>query len=129
MAAAVADYRPAAALAAKRSKDAETWTLELEPTTDVLAALGAARRDGQVIVGFAAETGEGGIDRARAKLERKGADLFVFNDVSQPGIGFDAADNAVTLVSAAGERALSQAPKSEIAAYVLDEVEMLLGDG
>ena len=129
MAAAVADYRPAAALTAKRSKDAETWTLELEPTTDVLAALGAARREGQVIVGFAAETGEGGIDRARAKLERKGADLFVFNDVSQPGIGFDTPDNAVTLVSATGARTLPKAPKSEIAAYVLDEVEMLLGHG
>ena len=125
MAAAVADYRPAAALGAKRPKDAETWTLELEPTTDVLAALGASRRDGQVIVGFAAETGESGLDRARAKLERKGADLFVFNDVSQPGIGFDTHDNAVTLVSAAGDRALPKAPKSEIASAILDEVERL----
>jgi len=129
MAAAVADYRPAAALAAKRPKDAETWALELEPTTDVLAALGANRRDGQVIVGFAAETGESGLDRARAKLERKGADLFVFNDVSQPGIGFDAPDNAVTLVSAAGDRVLPRAPKSEIAAFVLDEVEKLITHG
>ncbi|HUZ15667.1 MAG TPA: bifunctional phosphopantothenoylcysteine decarboxylase/phosphopantothenate--cysteine ligase CoaBC [Gaiellaceae bacterium] len=126
MAAAVADYRPAAALAAKRPKDTETWTLELEPTTDVLAALGATRRDGQVIVGFAAETGENGLDRARAKLERKGADLFVFNDVSQPGVGFDAPDNAVTLVSAAGDRVVPRAPKSEIAAFVLDEVEKLI---
>ncbi len=125
MAAAVADYRPAAALAGKRPKDAETWALELEPTTDVLAALGASRRPGQLIVGFAAETGEGGIDRARAKLERKGADLFVFNDVSQPGIGFDAPDNAVTLVSAAGDRVLPHAPKTEIAIAILDEVELL----
>ena len=129
MAAAVADYRPAAALAAKRPKDAETWTLELEPTTDVLAALGANRRADQVIVGFAAETGDNGLDRARAKLERKRADLFVFNDVAQPGIGFDAADNAVTLVAATGDRALAKAPKSEIAASILDEVEMLLAHG
>jgi phosphopantothenoylcysteine decarboxylase/phosphopantothenate--cysteine ligase len=129
MAAAVADYRPAAALAAKRPKDTETWTLELEPTTDVLASLGAHRRDGQVLVGFAAETGDGGLDRARAKLERKGADLFVHNDVSQPGIGFDARDNAVTLVSAAGDRVLPKAPKTEIAASILDEVEKLLADG
>jgi phosphopantothenoylcysteine decarboxylase/phosphopantothenate--cysteine ligase len=129
MAAAVADYRPAVALAAKRPKDAETWSLELEPTTDVLAALGAGRRAGQVIVGFAAETAEDGNERARAKLERKGADLFVFNDVSQPGIGFDAPDNAVTLVSAGADRALAKAPKSEIAASILDEVEMLLTDG
>jgi phosphopantothenoylcysteine decarboxylase/phosphopantothenate--cysteine ligase len=129
MAAAVADYRPAAALAAKRPKDAETWTLELEPTADVLGAIGAARRDGQIIVGFAAETGEGGLDRARGKLERKSADLFVFNDVSQPGIGFDAPDNAVTIVSAAGDRAFLQAPKSEIAASILDEVEILIRHG
>jgi len=129
MAAAVADYRPAAALAAKRPKDAEAWTLELEPTADVLTAIGANRRDGQVIVGFAAETGEGGVDRARAKLERKGADLFVYNDVAQAGIGFDAPDNAVTLVSATGERVVPQAPKSEIAIAILDEVELLLGDG
>jgi phosphopantothenoylcysteine decarboxylase/phosphopantothenate--cysteine ligase len=129
MAAAVADYRPAMALAAKRPKDSETWTLELEPTTDVLAALGANRRDDQVIVGFAAETGEEGLDRARAKLERKRADLFVFNDVSQPGIGFDTRDNAVTLVFASGDRALPKAPKSEIAGSILDEVEILLGDG
>jgi len=129
MAAAVADYRPAVAIAAKRPKDAETWTLELEPTTDVLAAVGAARRADQVIVGFAAETGEGGIERARAKRERKGADLFVFNDVSRPGIGFDTHDNAVTLVSAAGDRAFPQAPKGEIAIAILDEVELLLGDG
>jgi phosphopantothenoylcysteine decarboxylase / phosphopantothenate---cysteine ligase len=127
MVAAIADYRPAAALAAKRPKDAQTWTLELESTTDVLAALGANRRDGQVIVGFAAETGEGGVDRARAKLERKGADLFVFNDVSQVGIGFDAPDNAVTLVSATGEHVLPKAPKDEIASAILDEVERLLG--
>ena len=129
MAAAVADYRPAAALAAKRPKDAETWTLELEPTTDVLAAIGASRRDEQVIVGFAAETGEGGMDRARAKLERKGADLVVFNDVSQAGIGFDTADNAVTLVSSTGERAVPRASKPEIAASILDEVERRLGNG
>ena len=127
MAAAVADYRPAVALAAKRPKDTESWTLELKPTTDVLAAVGDARRTGQVIVGFAAETGEGGLDRARAKLERKGADLFVFNDVSGPGIGFDSHDNAVTLVSAAGDRVLAKAPKSEIASAILDEVERLVG--
>jgi phosphopantothenoylcysteine decarboxylase/phosphopantothenate--cysteine ligase len=126
MAAAVADYRPSEALAAKRPKDTATWTLELEPTTDVLAALGATRRDGQVIVGFAAETGEEGIDRARAKLERKNADLFVFNDVSRADIGFDAPDNAVTLVAASGERALPKAPKDEIAIAILDEVERLV---
>jgi phosphopantothenoylcysteine decarboxylase/phosphopantothenate--cysteine ligase len=126
MAAAVADYRPAVAIAAKRPKDTSGWTVELEPTTDVLAQLGARRRDGQILVGFAADHGENGLERARKKLARKGADLFVFNDVSRDDIGFDSGDNAVTIVSAAGERELAKAPKEEIAAAILDEVEALL---
>jgi phosphopantothenoylcysteine decarboxylase / phosphopantothenate---cysteine ligase len=127
MAAAVADYRPVAAGAAKRPKGSTVWTVELEPTADVLAELGARRRDGQVLVGFAADEGEHGIERAREKLVRKGADLFVFNDVARPEIGFDAPDNEVTLLSAAGERVVAKAPKEEIAAAILDEVERLLG--
>ena len=129
MAAAVADYRPAEALAAKRPKDTTAWTLELEPTSDVLSALGERRRDGQLLVGFAAETGDAGLERAREKLERKGADLFVFNDVSRPDIGFDASDNEVTLLTASGERSVAKAPKEEIAAAILDEVEALIGNG
>jgi len=127
MAAAVADYRPAEALAAKRPKDGATWTLELEPTTDVLAALGSARRPGQVLVGFAADEGERGLARAREKLAVKNADLFVYNDVARSDIGFDARENEVTLVSTAGDHAVAKAPKDEIAAAVLDEVERLLG--
>src|SRR3954452_22839619 len=129
MAAAVADYRPAEALAAKGPKNTAAWTLELEPTTDVLSALGERRRDGQLLVGFAAETGEAGLDRARDKLARKGADLFVFNDVSRPDIGLDAIDNEVTLLAASGERTVAKAPKEEIAAAILDEVETLIGNG
>jgi phosphopantothenoylcysteine decarboxylase/phosphopantothenate--cysteine ligase len=129
MAAAVADYRPAEALAAKRPKDAATWTLELEPTTDVLSALGERRREDQLLVGFAAETGEAGIERAREKLARKGADLFVLNDVSRRDIGFDASDNEVTLLAASGERSVAKAPKEEVAAAILDEVETLIGNG
>jgi len=129
MAAAVADYRPAEALAAKRPKDTATWTLELEPTTDVLSALGERRREGQLLVGFAAETGDAGLDRAREKLARKGADLFVLNDVSRPDIGFDASDNEVTLLAASGERSVAKAPKEEVAAAILDEVESLIGNG
>ena len=129
MAAAVADYRPAEALAAKRPKDTATWTLELEPTTDVLSALGERRREGQLLVGFAAETGDAGLERAREKLARKGADLFVLNDVSRPDIGFDASDNEVTLVAASGERSVAKAPKEEVAAAILDEVESLIGSG
>jgi phosphopantothenoylcysteine decarboxylase / phosphopantothenate---cysteine ligase len=129
MAAAVADYRPAEALAAKRPKDTATWTLELEPTTDVLSALAERRREGQLLVGFAAETGDAGLARARKKLMGKGADLFVFNDVSRSDIGFDADENEVTLVTAGDEREVAKAPKDEIAAAILDEVEGLLRNG
>jgi len=129
MAAAVADYRPAEALAAKRPKDATTWTLELEPTTDVLSSLGERRRNGQLLVGFAAETGPAGLERAREKLANKGADLFVLNDVSRTDIGFDAYENEVTLLTPAGERTVAKAPKDEIAAAILDEVEALLRNG
>ena len=129
MAAAVADYRPAEALAAKRPKDNATWTLELEPTTDVLSELGERRRDGQLLVGFAAETGAAGLGRAREKLARKGADLFVLNDVARTDIGFDANENEVTLLTVGAERTVAKAPKDEIAAAILDEVEALLADG
>jgi phosphopantothenoylcysteine decarboxylase/phosphopantothenate--cysteine ligase len=129
MAAAVADYRPAEPLAAKRTKDTATWALELEPTSDVLAALGEDRREGRLLVGFAAETGPEGLDRAREKLARKGADLFVLNDVSRTDIGFDTYENEVTLLTPTGERTVAKAPKDEIAAAILDEVERLIRDG
>ena len=129
MAAAVADYRPAEALAAKRPKDTAAWTLELEPTPDVLVGLGERRRDGQLLVGFAAETGANGLERARKKLARKGADLFVLNDVARTDIGFDAYENEVTLLTASGERRVAKAPKDEIAGAILDEVEALLANG
>lgn len=129
MAAAVADYRPSAPLEDKRSKDAESWLVELEPTNDVLAALGAGRRNGQVLVGFAADHGEAGLERAREKAVRKGADIFVFNDVSRADIGFDAEENEVVILSAAGERGVPKAPKRVVAAAILDEVERLLSSG
>ncbi len=127
MAAAVADYRPAEALATKRPKDRSGWALQLEPTTDVLATLGERRVPGQVLVGFAADQGERGLERAREKLAGKKADLFVFNDVARADIGFDSADNEVTLLGGMGERTIAKAPKDEIAAAILDEVERLLG--
>jgi phosphopantothenoylcysteine decarboxylase/phosphopantothenate--cysteine ligase len=126
MAAAVADYRPASALEDKRPKSDEPWTIELEPTHDVLAALGAGRRAGQILVGFAADGAGKGLDRAREKLRAKGADVFVFNDVSRTDIGFDADENEVVVLTNAGERPVPKAPKREIAAAVLDEVERLL---
>ena len=127
MAAAVADYRPAEARADKRPKDTDAWTLELEPTQDVLAELGRRRQNGQLLVGFAADHGDAGLERARAKLEAKAVDLVVFNDVSRADIGFDAPDNEVVLIFAdRREQAIGKAPKSAIAAAVLDEVERLL---
>jgi phosphopantothenoylcysteine decarboxylase/phosphopantothenate--cysteine ligase len=126
MAAAVADYRPSAPRIYKRPKDGGPWRIEVEATPDILAAIGAARRPGQVIVGFAADEGEAGLERARLKRDAKGADLFVFNDISRPDIGFDSDENEVVIVSANGDRAVAKAPKRAVAAVVLDEVERLL---
>jgi len=123
MAAAVSDYRPAETDAAKRPKDEQTWEIALEPTTDVLTLLGEHRSNGQVLVGFAAETGDAGLDRARKKLATKMVDFIVYNDVSRADVGFDAEDNEVVIVSAEGERRVDKAPKDEIAAAILDEVE------
>jgi phosphopantothenoylcysteine decarboxylase/phosphopantothenate--cysteine ligase len=122
MAAAVADYRPAESEQGKRPKDDAPWTVTLEPTTDVLRELGARRANGQLLVGFAADRGERGLERAREKLDNKKADLIVFNDVGRDDIGFDSADNEVVLVSAEGERRIEKAAKERIAAAILDEV-------
>ena len=126
MSAAVADYRPASPSAEKRPKDSDVWRVELEPTVDILAALGARRRNGQVVVGFAADGVSPGLERAREKRRAKRADLLVFNDVTRDDIGFDAEENEVVLLTEAGERTVAKAPKREIAAAVLDEVERLL---
>jgi phosphopantothenoylcysteine decarboxylase/phosphopantothenate--cysteine ligase len=126
MAAAVADYRPAERIAAKRPKDDRNWRLELEPTADVLHSLAERRANGQVLVGFAAESGPDGLTRAREKLRRKGVDLVVYNDVSREDIGFDAEQNEVVLVTASGERRVAKAPKDRIAAAIVDTAEELL---
>ena len=126
LAAAVADYRPAAPLEEKGPKGDVAWEVALEPTPDVLAAIGAERRNDQVLVGFAADSGDTGLERARDKRIAKKADLFVFNDVSRADIGFDALENEVVVVSEHGERTIEKAPKPVVAAAVLDEVERLL---
>ncbi|MGH3004238.1 MAG: bifunctional phosphopantothenoylcysteine decarboxylase/phosphopantothenate--cysteine ligase CoaBC [Gaiellaceae bacterium] len=126
LAAAVADYRPAEALAGKRPKDERPWAVELAPTQDVACALGERKHEGQVLVVFGAEHGAEGLARKRTMLETKNADLVVFNDVGSAGIGFEAADNEVVLVTRDGERAVPRAPKAAIAAAILDEVERLL---
>jgi phosphopantothenoylcysteine decarboxylase/phosphopantothenate--cysteine ligase len=126
MAAAVADFRPARAAAGKIKKAGRTgMTVELEATVDVLAELSARRRPDQTLVGFAAEHGAGAIDHAREKLRRKGLDAVVLNDVSQPGIAFDATENAVTIVARAAERTVARAPKEQVADAILDELRSL----
>ncbi len=125
LAAAVADYRPIAALAGKRPKDAASWTMELEPTEDVARALGARKRAGQVLVAFGAEHGEDGLARKRAMLETKNADLVVFNDIARSDIGFDTRENEVVLVTSDFERVVPKAPKQAIAGAILDAVEEL----
>jgi phosphopantothenoylcysteine decarboxylase/phosphopantothenate--cysteine ligase len=128
MAAAVADYRPADAHRGKRPKDAAPWTVELEPTLDVLSVLGERRANGRLLVGFAAEASDDGLERARRKLRNKAVDLVVYNDVSRDDIGFDAVDNEVVLLTKNGERPVARAPKQEVAGEILDEVERLLED-
>ena len=126
MAAAVSDYRPAESVAAKRPKSAEPWTVELVPTADVARALGAARRDQQVLVAFGAESGEDGLARKRSMLTDKNVDLVVYNDVGRDDIGFDSDENEVVLVARDGERVVPKASKTAIAHEILDEVERLL---
>jgi phosphopantothenoylcysteine decarboxylase / phosphopantothenate---cysteine ligase len=127
MAAAVADYRPEAAHAGKikKTEAGGELNLRLERTEDVLSSLAAARRPGQVLVGFAAEHGDG-LEAARGKLERKGLDAVVLNDISRPDVGFDAEHNEVTIVTAAGERHVPRAGKGEVAGAILDTVQDIL---
>jgi phosphopantothenoylcysteine decarboxylase/phosphopantothenate--cysteine ligase len=126
MAAAVADFRPREVESAKIKKGGRSGlSLDLEPTPDVLSELAAERREGQTLVGFAAEHGDATVANARDKLQRKGLDAVVVNDISQSDIGFDSEENEVTIVTAGGDRAVPQGPKSAVAAAVLDEVERL----
>jgi phosphopantothenoylcysteine decarboxylase / phosphopantothenate---cysteine ligase len=122
MAAAVADYRPVETVSGKRVKDGERWLVELEPTVDILAELGRTRRDGQMLIGFAAEHGEGAVERARAKLERKRADMIVMNDIGRTDIGFDSADNEIVLVTSKGESTVSRRSKEACASAMWDAV-------
>lgn len=120
--AAVADYRPAQRVSAKVKKTAGPLSLELVPTVDILKTLAARKRPGQVVVGFAAET-QHVEDYARRKLVEKHCDWIVANDVSQPGVGMDAADNAVLLMDRGGRvRSFGPAAKRQVAEFILDHV-------
>jgi phosphopantothenoylcysteine decarboxylase/phosphopantothenate--cysteine ligase len=126
MAAAVADFRPPEAAAEKLSKAGRAaLELRLEPTNDVLAALSRSRAPGQTLIGFAAEHGAGAVERAREKLERKGLDAVVVNDIARSDIGFDAEHNEVTIVTAAEDRPLPKAPKPAVARGIVDAIEEL----
>ena len=124
MAAAPADFRPMEPADTKLLREEnESLTVDLEPTEDIVAAVAAGRRPDQTVIGFAAEHGTGAVERGRAKLTRKGLDAVVVNDISRADIGFDSADNEVTIVLAGGEREVGRRPKAEVAAAILDEVE------
>ena len=132
MAAAVADFRPGRAATTKLERN-QGLTLELEPTEDILAAVSAAiaapaaSRRRPVLVGFAAETGS--LDRAPEKLRRKGVDLLVANDVSEPGSGFGTETNRVTILAADGGRdELPLLSKREVAERILDRVVAALDE-
>jgi phosphopantothenoylcysteine decarboxylase/phosphopantothenate--cysteine ligase len=129
MSAAPADFRPREAAGEKIHREgADKLELDLEPTDDILAKLGARRRKSQTIVGFAAETNSD-LERAREKLERKGADAIVLNDVSRSEIGFESDENEVVIVERGGEHHVPLASKDEIAGAILDRVEALRSDG
>jgi phosphopantothenoylcysteine decarboxylase/phosphopantothenate--cysteine ligase len=131
MAAAVADYTIESPDPQKIAKREGPLTLTLTRTRDILADLGrlpARQSTGRpVLVGFAAETHEM-LAHAREKLERKGIDLIVANDVSQPGVGFDGSTNAVMLISREGNEAVPLQSKSAVAARILDRIERVIAE-
>jgi phosphopantothenoylcysteine decarboxylase/phosphopantothenate--cysteine ligase len=126
MGAAVADFRPAGAVDGKIKKDrdaGEELELRLERTQDVLADLSGRRRPDQTLVGFAAEHGDGAVEYGRGKLERKGLDAVVVNDIGRPGIGFDSTENEVVVLTRDGaETHFPRASKTEVAGAILDIV-------
>jgi phosphopantothenoylcysteine decarboxylase / phosphopantothenate---cysteine ligase len=125
-AAAVADYRPAERAENKIKKSGEALTLTLEPTPDILDEVSRTRRDGLLVVGFAAET-ERVVENARSKLERKNLDAVVANDLTQEGAGFDKDTNVITLLTRDRDRpnTLPLMSKLDAAHRVLDEVARL----
>jgi phosphopantothenoylcysteine decarboxylase / phosphopantothenate---cysteine ligase len=126
MAAAVADFRPSTPAAGKLKKGGrESLTLELERTEDVVSGLAARRRPSQTLVAFAAEHGEDAIALAGEKLRAKRVDAIVVNDISRADIGFEAADNEVTILTASGSHHVARAPKEQVAQAILDAVQGL----
>lgn len=119
--AAVADYRPAHPADEKvKKKDAES-VLELERTEDILAYLGAHRRDGQFICGFSMET-ENMLENSRAKLAKKNVDMIVANNLKVAGAGFGTDTNVVTIITKDDNRQLERMSKAAVAASIVDEI-------
>jgi len=127
MCAAVADYRPVDAASAKLDKSkADALTVQMERTTDILAEL-SALRDDQVLVGFAAEHGPEGLERARGKRQRKSVDIMVHNDAAVEGAAFEGADNIITIIGPGeGEHSLPRMSKRECAERILDAATPLV---
>lgn len=123
MAAAVADFRPSSAEEGKISKDRGDFDLKLTSTVDIVSDLARRRNSDQMLVGFAAEHGEGGLDRAKNKLTAKGLDMIIYNDVSRDDIGFDSIDNQVSIIDCDGVSDLGKMSKAETASRILDHLE------
>jgi len=126
MSAAVADYRPASAAPEKIKKKDENLTLELVKTQDILASLGARKRQNQVLAGFALETTQ---ERKNAleKMEKKNADLIVLNSLNDEGAGFGVDTNKITIFGRGGEEwAFDQKSKTEVAKDIVDRILKLL---
>jgi phosphopantothenoylcysteine decarboxylase/phosphopantothenate--cysteine ligase len=130
MAAAPADFRSTGAASGQKiSRDSGTISVDLEPTDDILAGLAENATPAQTVVGFAAEVAGDQLERAREKLVRKGVDMIVLNDVSDPGIGFDSDENEVSLVTGDGVVTLERGHKDEVAAGILEHVGRLRESG
>lgn len=125
-AAAVSDYRPVKRAADKIKKSADNLTLTLEPTPDILAEVARARQNGLLVVGFAAET-QDVLNHARSKLERKGLDAIVANDITRDGAGFDTQTNVVTIITRASDAPIELPLMSKLEAShrILDEIAHL----
>ena len=129
-AAAVSDYRPAKRANNKIKKSGENFTLVLEPTPDILAEVSAAKQNGLLVIGFAAETNDV-LQHARSKLERKHLDAIVANDITRDGAGFDTETNIITIITRADDTfvELPLMSKSDTAHRILDEIVRLRHNG
>ena len=129
MAAAISDYRPKKIQSKKFRRTTSGISIDLEPTLDILTEIASQKvstGDHRILVGFAAETGDP-VPQARIKLQQKGLDLIVANDITLDGAGFDSDTNIVTLLDRNGQmKNLSRLPKLQVAEHILDHVYELL---